>query len=134
MTEANCTAPDELTFGSALNELDQIVAALESGQLELEDSLGRYERGVALLRALQAKLADAQQRVTMLIGELESEAGTEGSTHGGRGRAGRTTRKKCRSSHSVLARDRPRRSCTRREGDCDGRLHVLQDRARGDSR
>jgi exodeoxyribonuclease VII small subunit len=77
MTEPTCTSPDELTFGSALTELDQIVAALEGGQLELEDSLGRYERGVSLLRALQAKLADAQQKVTMLIGELESEAGAE---------------------------------------------------------
>lgn len=77
MTEPTCTAPDELTFGSALGELDEIVAALESGQLELEDSLGRYERGVALLRALQAKLSEAQQKVTMLIGELESEAAAE---------------------------------------------------------
>ncbi len=75
MTEPTCSDPAELTFGSALTELDQIVAALEGGQLELEDSLERYERGVALLRALQAKLADAQQKVTMLVGELESEAG-----------------------------------------------------------
>ena len=73
MTEPVKTATDELSFGTALAELDQIVAALEGGQLELEDSLGRYERGVALLRALQAKLADAQLRVTELIGELEAE-------------------------------------------------------------
>ncbi|MEI7814529.1 MAG: exodeoxyribonuclease VII small subunit [Coriobacteriia bacterium] len=79
MTEPTAAAPDTLTFGSALTELDQIVAALEGGQLELEDSLGRYERGVSLLRALQAKLADAQQKVTMLIGELESE-GVAGET------------------------------------------------------
>ena len=77
MTEPACIPPEDLTFGSALAELDQIVAALEGGQLELEDSLGRYERGVALLRALQLKLADAQQKVTMLIGELESEAGAD---------------------------------------------------------
>jgi exodeoxyribonuclease VII small subunit len=77
MTEPSCTSPDDLTFGSALTELDQIVSALEGGQLELEDSLGRYERGVSLLRALQAKLADAQQKVTMLIGELESESGAD---------------------------------------------------------
>lgn len=80
MTEPTCAAPDDLTFGSALAELDQIVAALEGGQLELEDSLGRYERGVSLLRALQAKLADAQQKVTMLIGELESEGASEVSS------------------------------------------------------
>ncbi|HSQ22598.1 MAG TPA: exodeoxyribonuclease VII small subunit [Coriobacteriia bacterium] len=65
---------EELTFGAALGELEQIVKSLETGQLELEESLARYERGVALLRACQGKLAEAEQRVTMLIGELESES------------------------------------------------------------
>lgn len=77
MSDPGCTSPDELSFGGALAELDQVVAALESGQLELEESLARYERGVALLRALQGKLADAQQKVTMLIGELEGETTDE---------------------------------------------------------
>jgi exodeoxyribonuclease VII small subunit len=77
MTDPTPCVPDDLTFGSALAELDQIVAALESGTLELEESLLRYERGVALLRALQEKLSSAQQRVTMLIGEIESEGVAE---------------------------------------------------------
>lgn len=64
----------ELSFGEALTELDGIVAQLESGQLELEDSIERYQRGVDLLKSLQTKLAGAQQKVTMLIGELEEEA------------------------------------------------------------
>ena len=64
-------AAGDLTFGAALGELEQIVRALESGQLELEESLERYERGVALLRSCQAKLAEAEQRVTVLMGELE---------------------------------------------------------------
>jgi exodeoxyribonuclease VII small subunit len=74
------TAPEELKFGEALGELEQIVASLEGGQLDLEESLARYERGVALLRACQAKLADAQQKVTMLMGELEEPA--EGDEQG----------------------------------------------------
>lgn len=83
---AEVTLPEELSFGAALAELETIVRALESGQLELEEGLARYERGVALLRACQEKLAAAKQRVTMLIGELESEesqagaAGDEGAT------------------------------------------------------
>jgi len=75
MSEPTCAAPEGLTFGEALSELDGIVAALESGQLELEESMTRYERGVALLRTLQTRLAEAQQKVTMLIGELEPDAG-----------------------------------------------------------
>ena len=74
MSEALNASADDLAFGAALAELEAIVAALESGTLELEESLDRYERGVALLKSLQGRLADAQQKVTMLLGELEAEA------------------------------------------------------------
>jgi len=66
--------PTDLSFGDALKELEGIVAQLEGGQLELEASLDNYQRGVDLLKSLQGKLTDAQQKVTMLIGELEDEA------------------------------------------------------------
>jgi exodeoxyribonuclease VII small subunit len=72
MTEQK--AAGELAFGEALAELETIVAQLESGQLELEDSLDRYERGVGLLKTLQGRLAEAQLKVTALIGELEADA------------------------------------------------------------
>lgn len=74
MSEVNGKGVEGLQFGEALSELETIVGALESGQLELEDSLERYERGVVLLRSLQSRLADAQQRVNVLIGELEAES------------------------------------------------------------
>ncbi len=64
------TPVEELTFRQAAAELDGILAALDSNSLELEDSLKAYERGVALLRALQTKLNSAQQRVDVLMGEL----------------------------------------------------------------
>jgi exodeoxyribonuclease VII small subunit len=79
MSDPARKAHEEQSFGEALAELDQIVAGLESGQLELEESMARYERGVGLVKALQTKLAQAQQKVTMLIGELEGDAGVEGS-------------------------------------------------------
>jgi exodeoxyribonuclease VII small subunit len=68
---------DKLRFSEALAELESIVAALEGGQLDLEDSLARYERGVALLRACQAKLGEAEQKVTMLMGEIQPVDGEE---------------------------------------------------------
>ena len=76
MSDPTCPVPPEQSFGEALAELDRIVAQLEGGQLELEESMERYTRGVSLLKALKAQLDDAQQKVTMLIGELEEEAGT----------------------------------------------------------
>ena len=66
-------SPDQMRFSDALVELESIVSALEGGQLDLEDSLARYERGVALLRACQARLTEAEQKVTMLMGELETD-------------------------------------------------------------
>jgi exodeoxyribonuclease VII small subunit len=72
-------SPEQMRFSDALAELESIVTALEGGQLDLEDSLARYERGVALLRACQSRLAEAEQKVTMLMGELEQdEAPDEG--------------------------------------------------------
>lgn len=68
-----CKPVDELSFREAMAELDAIVASLEGNTLELEDSLHSYERGVALLAALQKRLADAEQKVEVLMGELSGE-------------------------------------------------------------
>jgi exodeoxyribonuclease VII small subunit len=91
MTDSACPAPEEQSFGEALAELDRIVTALEGGQLELEESMTRYERGVSLLKALQSKLTDAQQKVTMLIGELEEETAREGEAPSGPSVVGSTS-------------------------------------------
>lgn len=64
---------EELTFREAMAELDGIVGVLESNSLELEDSLKSYERGVALLAALQGRLTEAQQKVDVLMGELVAD-------------------------------------------------------------
>lgn len=72
-------APESMRFSDALAELETIVSSLEGGQLDLEKSLASYERGVALLRACQARLTDAEQRVKMLMGELESDEGSDES-------------------------------------------------------
>ena len=40
--------PDDIRFEDALAELEQVVHDLEDGQIGLEDSLARYERGVGL--------------------------------------------------------------------------------------
>ena len=63
----------EMTFREAMDELDAIVRKLESNTMELEDSLLAYERGVALIADLQKRLASAEQKVDMLMGELSGE-------------------------------------------------------------
>ncbi|MDR1185760.1 MAG: exodeoxyribonuclease VII small subunit [Coriobacteriales bacterium] len=68
------TDPATLSFREASEELEGIVRLLEGDQLELEESLERYERGVVLLRVLQSRLSEAQQKVTVLLGEIEPES------------------------------------------------------------
>jgi exodeoxyribonuclease VII small subunit len=65
---------EELTFREGMDELGKIVSALESNTLELEESLKQYEQGIALLRMLRGRLDSAQQRVDVLMGELEQTA------------------------------------------------------------
>ena len=66
-------AGPEPRFSEALAELEKIVRELEGGQLDLEDAIVRYERGVDLLKSCRRTLEDAQQRITTLMGELEPE-------------------------------------------------------------
>ncbi len=71
MTNDVNTVNEETTFREAMAELNSIVAALESNTLELEESLVKYERGIVLLRFLKDRLNNAQQKVDVLMGELD---------------------------------------------------------------
>ena len=54
------------SFESALSELEGIVAAMEAGQMPLQDALDAYKRGAALLRQCQATLTAAEQQIRIL--------------------------------------------------------------------
>lgn len=57
------------SFESALEELEQLVERLESGDLPLDEALADFERGVKLTRECQQKLASAEQKVKVLMEE-----------------------------------------------------------------
>jgi exodeoxyribonuclease VII small subunit len=57
----------QLSFEDALAELEKIVRSLEGGQQKLEDAIGSYERGAALKRHCEAKLAQAEARVQAIV-------------------------------------------------------------------
>ena len=60
-------AVETLSFEDALAELEQIVRGLEGGQQKLEAAIGAYERGAALRRHCEAKLAEAETRVAAIV-------------------------------------------------------------------
>ncbi|MBL8448182.1 MAG: exodeoxyribonuclease VII small subunit [Zoogloeaceae bacterium] len=57
------------SFEEALAELESIVQAMESEPLALEVSLERYQRGIALVKQCQERLAKAETQVRILDGE-----------------------------------------------------------------
>ncbi len=71
MSEKKKTASLEsvtgLSFEAALRELESIVARLESGQVDLEESISIYERGSQLKAHCDAKLKDAQAKVEKIV-------------------------------------------------------------------
>ena len=62
---------DELTYKEASCELELIIRSLESGDMELEESLESYTRGVELLKSLRGRLADAEQKVSVLMKDID---------------------------------------------------------------
>lgn len=51
----------------SLEELEALVARLESGDLPLEQALKEFEHGVKLTRQCQAALQEAEQKVEILL-------------------------------------------------------------------
>ncbi|MBF7074703.1 exodeoxyribonuclease VII small subunit [Glaciecola sp. MH2013] len=55
------------SFESAMKELEDIVTEMERGDIALEDSLKKFERGIQLARQSQQQLKSAEQKVQVLM-------------------------------------------------------------------
>ena len=55
-----------IDFEKSLAELEAVVESMEHGDLSLEESLKRFERGIELTRTCQRALEEAEQRVKIL--------------------------------------------------------------------
>jgi exodeoxyribonuclease VII small subunit len=57
------------SFEAGVSELEDLIAALESGSMPLDEALEKYQRGMELLRFCGDRLAQAEQRVRVLEGD-----------------------------------------------------------------
>jgi exodeoxyribonuclease VII small subunit len=57
-----------LSFEHAMKELEDIVRRLESGQVKLDEAVSAYERGAALKKHCEEKLAEARTKVEKITG------------------------------------------------------------------
>ncbi len=58
--------PDPPSYEAALEELEQLVGRIESGQLPLDQMLAGYQRGAALLSFCRDRLEAVQDQIKVL--------------------------------------------------------------------
>ncbi|HET6913917.1 MAG TPA: exodeoxyribonuclease VII small subunit [Rhodanobacteraceae bacterium] len=71
------TAPETSSiaqFEQSLDELEQLVAKMEGGELSLDESLRSFERGIALFRNCQNALEQAELRVKLLLDPADPDS------------------------------------------------------------
>jgi exodeoxyribonuclease VII small subunit len=57
---------EEMSFETAMAELEQVVTQLERGDVALDASIALYERGAALKAHCEAKLKSAEEKVAAI--------------------------------------------------------------------
>jgi exodeoxyribonuclease VII small subunit len=71
------TQPPPKSFEDAIVELEQILTQMEGGQVALEESLAKYERGTFLIRHCRGILGAAEKQIELLSkaedGSIQSE-------------------------------------------------------------
>ena len=68
---------DALKFEEAMDQLEDVVRKLETGDVALEESLAAFEKGIGLVRVLQQRLDAVQAKIEELTrgdrGEVETK-------------------------------------------------------------
>ncbi len=60
-------------FETNLKELENVVKALESGEVSLDEMLQLFENGIKLTKNCTKLLDEAEQKITVLMKEKDSE-------------------------------------------------------------
>jgi exodeoxyribonuclease VII small subunit len=73
---ATAITPSESSFEDAMAEVEAIVEQIESGEIGLEASLAKYERGAVLVKRCRDLLAQAEQRIETLDRQMSADSET----------------------------------------------------------
>ncbi|RMF84059.1 MAG: exodeoxyribonuclease VII small subunit [Planctomycetota bacterium] len=68
--------PRKIKFEEALARLDEIVEAMESGEIGIEESIARYEEAMQLAAHCRKVLDDAELRVRKIQADAEGKLKT----------------------------------------------------------
>ena len=61
----------ELNFEETMESLEKIVQELEKGDLNLDDSIAKFEEGMKLSKSASKYLEEAEKKITMLVSDNE---------------------------------------------------------------
>ncbi len=65
---------EQRDFDDVLKELEEIVSTLERGNLSLEESLKKFERGIKLSTYCLKKLNEAEKKIETLVEKVGGES------------------------------------------------------------
>ena len=63
----------KLTFEQQLEAVEALISGMESGSMPLEESMRRYEEGMAMIASMEKELLSTQQRLTVIRRGAEGE-------------------------------------------------------------
>lgn len=63
----------EMNFEETMQELEKIVQELEKGDLNLDDSINKFEEGMKLSKSASDYLEKAEKKITVLINAKDEE-------------------------------------------------------------
>ena len=66
MAKPDSKLNDAVSFEEAMQKLETIVDAMESGELPLESLMAKFEEGTRLAQVCQTKLAQAETKIQLL--------------------------------------------------------------------
>lgn len=64
---------DKLNFEETMKQLEEVVQKLENGELNLDESIKEFERGMELSKSASKYLEEAEKKITILVKDKDGE-------------------------------------------------------------
>jgi exodeoxyribonuclease VII small subunit len=71
---------EKITFDQAMKRLNEIVAALDKNELELEKAILLFEEGLQLVNFCEGKLKGFENKIEQLLNNSENQTETQHET------------------------------------------------------
>lgn len=64
---------EKVNFEDSMRQLENIVQELESGELNLDDSMKKFEDGIKISKQCSSYLEEAEKKISILVQEKNGE-------------------------------------------------------------